>query len=144
MAAASCTRTHRTTSPKLCQSAALPITLQAECAVPNEQGCGLFHRNKALHGQLVNFIYKGMQFPFALVRFGSVGATTLLQKKLLQPLTIDVRSDVPRSIANKRSPLKMTNKEVPVSAMIAAHSDAKPVRVKMTKIAFAASDNPMF
>ena len=52
-----------------------------------------------------------------------------------------------RTLSNYRSsrkPLKITNSDVPMSAAMAAQSEAKPANVKATKRAFTASENVMF
>jgi len=48
------------------------------------------------------------------------------------------------SIFSNRSALKITTRETPMSAAIAAHNDAVPANVRTTKIAFTPSESVMF
>jgi len=47
-------------------------------------------------------------------------------------------------VLSKRKPLKMTTREAPISAAMAAHNAASPNIVKTAKIAFTISDRAMF
>jgi hypothetical protein len=52
---------------------------------------------------------------------------------------------VPMSYAlSNRSPLNTTSNDAPISAVMAAHRDAKPIKVRATKTAFTPSEKAMF